>query len=50
MNNPLGLVLNTRTVYKKEKDRSIIEVLVKFKEEDPSWIPLETLLAIRSDS
>lgn len=50
MNNPFGIVLNTRTVYKKEKNKSIVEVLVKFREEDPSWIPLETLLAIRQDS
>lgn len=50
MNNPFGIVLDTRTTYSKSKDQPILEVLVKFKQEDPTWIPLQTLLAIREDS
>lgn len=44
--NPLSLVKNTRTVYNKFLETSVTEVLVQFKNENPAWIPYETLLAI----
>ena len=44
--NPLSLVKNTRQTYDKQLERVITEVQVQFKEENPAWIPLETLLAI----
>jgi hypothetical protein len=47
MFNPLGLVKDTRTSYNVLKQKNIVEVFVQFKNEDPTWIPKETLLAIR---
>ena len=44
--NPLSPVKNTRQTYSKQLERVITEVQVQFKEENPAWIPLETLLAI----
>ena len=44
--NPLSLVKNTRQTYDKQLERVITEVQVQFKDENPTWIPLETLLAI----
>ncbi len=44
--NPLSLVKNTRQTYDKQLERVITEVQVQFKEENPAWIPLETLLAV----
>jgi hypothetical protein len=48
MENPLSLVKNSRTVYRKDLERPVTEVLVQVKDEPPSWIPLETLLALQS--
>jgi hypothetical protein len=48
MENPLSLVKNSRTVYRKDLERAVTEVLVQVKDEPPSWIPLETLLALQS--
>ena len=42
--NPLSLVKNTRQTYDKQLERVITEVQVQFKDENPTWIPLETLL------
>ena len=47
MNNPLSCVKNTREVYRKDLGRIITEVQVQFKEEEPSWIPYNTLIAIQ---
>ncbi len=44
--NPLSPVLNTRQMYSKHLERVITEVQVQFADENPAWIPLETLLAI----
>lgn len=44
--NPLSLVKNTRQTYDKQLERVITEVQVQFRDENPAWIPLETLLAI----
>ena len=46
--NPLSPVLNIRKTYNKQLERVITEVQVQFAEENPAWIPLETLLAIKS--
>jgi len=46
--NPLSPVLNTRQSYNKQLERVITEVQVQFADENPAWIPLETLLAIKS--
>jgi len=46
-NNPLSPVKNTRQTYDKQLERVITEVQVQFANENPAWIPLETLLAIK---
>ena len=46
-NNPLSPVRNTRQTYDKQLERVITEVQVQFADENPAWIPLETLLAIK---
>jgi len=45
--NPLSPVRNTRQTYNKQLERVITEVHVQFADENPAWIPLETLLAIK---
>ena len=47
MANPLSPVKNTRQTYRKDLEKVITEVQVQFLEENPAWIPLETLLAIQ---
>ena len=47
MKNPLCVVKNTRKVYRKDLEKNIIEVQVQFHKEEPSWIPYDTLIAIR---
>jgi hypothetical protein len=46
MENPLSLVKNTRTVYRKDLERPITEVLVELSGAPKSWIPLEVLIAL----
>ena len=46
MNNPLSVIKNTRQSYRKDLQKVVIEVQVQFKDEEPAWIPYETLLAI----
>jgi hypothetical protein len=46
MENPLSLVKNTRTVYRKDLERSVTEVLVELNGAPKSWIPLEVLIAL----
>ena len=46
--NPLSPVKNTRQTYSKQLEKVVTEVQVQFAEENPAWIPLETLLAIQS--
>ena len=48
MENPLSPVKNTRKKYDRQQEKVITEVQVQFAKEHPSWIPLETLLAIQS--
>ena len=46
MNNPLTFVKNVRTVYHRFYDKNIKEVEVQFQDEDPAWIPYDTLIAM----
>ena len=48
MTNILSCVKNTRTVYSRYLEKNIVEVQVQFANEDPAWIPYDTLLAIHS--
>ena len=49
MNNPLSPVKNVREVYSRFLQRIITEVEVQFKDEEPAWIPYETLLAMMNN-
>ena len=48
MMSPFGNVLNTRETYSRFYQEIITEVEVQFQDETPTWIPLETLIAIKS--
>ena len=48
MINPLTHVKNVRTVYDRFNQKNVKEVQVQFLDEDPSWIPYETLISIMS--
>ena len=45
--NPLSPVKNTRQAYNRQLEKVVTEVQVQFAKENPAWIPLETLLAIK---
>ena len=47
MNNPLSPVKMVRETYSKWLQRHVTEVQVQFRDEEPAWIPYETLLAIK---
>lgn len=49
MNNPLSPVKNVREMYCKFLQRVVTEVQVQFKDEEPAWIPYDTLLAIKEN-
>ena len=46
MINPLSYVKNVRTVYDKFYQKNIKEVQVQFLNENPAWIPYDTLLSM----
>ena len=46
MINPLSYVKNVRTVYDRFYQKNIKEVQVQFLDEDPAWIPYDTLIAM----
>jgi len=46
MTNPISFVKNTRTTYSLQYRKNFTEVLVQFYNEDPAWIPLDTLEAM----
>ena len=46
MINPLSYVKNVRTVYDRFYQKNIKEVQVHFLDEDPAWIPYNTLLSM----
>jgi len=47
MTNPISYVKNTRETYSKFLEKNIKEVQVQFCDEQPAWIPYDTLLAIQ---
>ena len=49
MKNPLSPVKMVRETYSKWLQRHVTEVQVQFKDEEPAWIPYETLLAIQGE-
>ena len=48
MDNLLSYVKNVRTVYDRFYQKNVKEVQVQFLDEDPAWIPYETLISIMS--
>ena len=46
MISPLSFVKNVRTVYDKFYQKNIKEVQVQFLDENPAWIPYDTLLSM----
>ena len=48
MFSPLKYVQNVRTVYSRFYQKNIKEVEVQFDNEEPAWIPYDTLLSIMS--
>ena len=49
MKNPLSPVKMVRETYSKWLQRTVTEVQVQFIDEEPAWIPYETLLAMQKD-
>jgi|TARA_Y100000015_G_scaffold33959_1_gene34148 hypothetical protein len=47
MISPISYVKNTRKTYSKKLEKTITEVEVQFSNEEPAWIPYDTLLAIQ---
>jgi len=45
MTNPIAFVKNTRVTYNRFKEKNITEVQVQFADEEPAWIPMDTLEA-----
>lgn len=43
MTNPLSLITDTRSVYNKTKNKIVVEGFISFYDEDPVWIPIETI-------
>ena len=46
MISPLSFVKNVRTVYDRFYQKNIKEVQVQFLNENPAWIPYDTLLSM----
>jgi len=46
MNNPLSPVKMVRESYSRYLQKNFTEVQVQFDEEEPAWIPYNTLLAM----
>ena len=44
--NPFRPVKNVRTIYDRFYQKNVKEVQVQFKDEDPAWIPFNTLIAM----
>ena len=44
--NPFRPVKNVRTIYDRFYQKNVKEVQVQFKDEDPAWIPYDTLIAM----
>lgn len=46
IDNPISFVKNTRETYSKQLETIITEVQAQFDDENPTWIPMDTLLAL----
>ena len=46
LKNPFRPVKSVRTVYDRFYQKNVKEVQVQFKNENPAWIPYETLIAM----
>ena len=46
MSKPISVVKNVRTSYSRFLQKNIKEVEVQFDNEEPAWIPYDTLLAM----
>ena len=46
LKNPFRPVKNVRTVYDRFHQKNVKEVQVQFLDEDPAWIPYDTLIAM----
>ena len=46
LKNPIRPVKNVRTIYDRFYQKNVKEVQVQFKDEDPAWIPYDTLIAM----
>jgi len=46
IDNPISFVKNTRQIYSKQFETVITEVQVQFADENPAWIPMDTLLSM----
>tara|TARA_B100000214_G_C23850932_1_gene573345 strand:- start:106 stop:318 length:213 start_codon:yes stop_codon:yes gene_type:complete len=49
MNNPLSPVKMVRESYSRYLQKNFTEVQVQFRDEEPAWIPYDTLLAIKEN-
>ena len=47
MENPFNNVKQTREVWSKHLNQKVTEVQVQFANENPAWIPIETLLEMQ---
>ena len=50
MKNPLSPVKQVRESYSRFLQKHVTEVEVQFKDEDPAWIPYDTLLAMQESN
>ena len=46
LKNPFRPVNNVRTIYDRFYQKNVKEVQVQFKDENPAWIPYNTLIAM----
>jgi len=46
LKNPFRPVKNVRTIYDRYYQKNVKQVQVQFKDEDPAWIPYDTLIAM----
>ena len=49
MNNPLSPVKMVRESYSRYLQKNFTEVQVQFRDEEPAWIPYDTLLAMKEN-
>ena len=49
MKNPLSPVKMVRESYSRYLQKNFTEVQVQFADEEPAWIPYETLLAMQNN-